>query len=49
MMVLLFNALSCVCAVEPVYYGHLGTNDRSFVYQSVLIFQVNMIKHHLGP
>ena len=32
--------------VEPVYYGHLGTNKKCPDYQ-VLIFQV--IKHHLGP
>ena len=28
--------------VEPVYYGHLGTNQRCPDYQGVLIFQVNL-------
>ena len=28
--------------VEPVYYGHLGTNQRYPDYQSVLIFQVSL-------
>ena len=26
--------------VEPVYYGHLGTNKKCPDYQGVLIFQV---------
>ena len=30
------------CTVEPVYYGHLGTNQRCPDYQGVLIFQVNL-------
>ena len=28
--------------VEPVYYGHLGTNQKYPDYQGVLIFQVNL-------
>ena len=28
--------------VEPVYYGHLGTNQRCPDYQGVLIFQVSL-------
>ena len=28
--------------VEPVYYGHLGTNQRCPDYQGVLIFQVGL-------
>ena len=28
--------------VEPVYYGHLGTNKKCPDYQGVLIFQVNL-------
>ena len=28
--------------VEPVYYGHLGTNQRCLDYQGVLIFQVSL-------
>ena len=30
------------CTVEPVYYGHLGTNQRCPDYQGVLIFQVSL-------
>ena len=33
--------------VEPVYYGHLGTNQKCPDYQEVLIFQV--ISCDLGP
>ena len=29
-------------AVEPVYYGHLGTNQSCPDYQGVLIFQVSL-------
>ena len=29
-------------AVEPVYYGHLGTNDKSPDYQGILIFHVSL-------
>ena len=28
--------------VEPVYYGHLGTNQKCPDYQGVLIFQVSL-------
>ena len=28
--------------VEPVYYGHLGTNKKCLDYQGVLIFQVSL-------
>ena len=28
--------------VEPVYYGHLGTNHKCHDYQGVLIFQVSL-------
>ena len=36
--------------VEPVYCGHLRTNQKCPDYQGVLIFRsVYMIKHHLGP
>ena len=28
--------------VEPVYYGHLGTDKQCPDYQSVLIFQVSL-------
>ena len=28
--------------VEPVYYGHLGTNQKFPDYHSVLIFQVSL-------
>ena len=28
--------------VEPVYYGHLGTNQRCPDYQGVLIFQISL-------
>ena len=28
--------------MEPVYYGHLGTNKKCPDYQGVLIFQVNL-------
>ena len=28
--------------VEPVYYGHPGTNQRCPDYQGVLIFQVSL-------
>ena len=28
--------------MEPVYYGHLGTNQRCPDYQGVLIFQVSL-------
>ena len=28
--------------VEPVYYGHFGTNQRHPDYQGVLIFQVSL-------
>ena len=31
-----------VVTVEPVYYGHLGTNQRCPDYQGVLIFQVSL-------
>ena len=32
-----------VCnTVEPVYYGHLGTNQKYPDYRGVLIFQVNL-------
>ena len=35
--------------VEPVYYGHLGTNKKCPDYQGVLIFQVSLYdKAHLG-
>ena len=27
--------------VEPVYYGHFGTNEKDPDYQGVLIFQVS--------
>ena len=30
------------CTVEPVYYGHLGTNKKCPDYQGVLIFQVSL-------
>ena len=30
------------CTVEPMYYGHLGTNKKCPNYQGVLIFQVNL-------
>ena len=43
--------LSAQCnTVEPVYYGHLGTNQRCPDYQGLLIFQVSLydIKHHLS-
>ena len=29
-------------AVEPVYYGHLGTSQTYPDYQGVLIFQVSL-------
>ena len=35
------------CTVEPVYYGHLGTNQRCPDYQGVLIFQVSL--HDKAP
>ena len=28
--------------MEPVYYGHLGTNQKCPDYQGVLIFQVSL-------
>ena len=28
--------------VEPLYYGHLGTNKKCPDYQGVLIFQVSL-------
>ena len=28
--------------MEPVYYGHLGTNKKCPDYQGVLIFQVSL-------
>ena len=28
--------------VEPVYYGHLGTNQKCPGYQGVLIFQLSL-------
>ena len=28
--------------VEPVYYGHLGTNQRCPDYQGILIFQASL-------
>ena len=31
---------ACKYTVEPVYYGHLGTNKKCPDYQGVLIFQV---------
>ena len=31
-----------MCTVEPVYYGHLGTNQKCPDYQGVLIFQVSL-------
>ena len=34
--------IMCVATVEPVYYGHLGTNQRCPDYQGVLIFQVSL-------
>ena len=34
-----------MCAVEPVYSGHHGTNPD---YPGVLIFQASLIKNHLG-
>ena len=30
----------CIDTVEPVYYGHLGTNQKCPDYQGVQIFQV---------
>ena len=37
------EAVRLNCAtVEPVYYGHLGTNQRCPDYQGVLIFQVSV-------
>ena len=34
--------------VEPVHYGHLGTNQKCPDYQGVLIFQLHNIMYHLG-
>ena len=39
--------VACFCCkqlytVEPVYYGHLGTNQRCPDYQGILIFQVSL-------
>ena len=33
---------STLSTVEPVYYGHLGTNRKCPNYQDVLIFQVSL-------
>ena len=33
---------TCKHTVEPVYYGHLGTNKKCPDYQDVLIFQVSL-------
>ena len=33
---------SYIYTVKPVYYGHLGTNEKCSDYQGVLIFQVNL-------
>ena len=30
------------CTVEPVYYGHLGTNQKCPDYQGILIFRVSL-------
>ena len=39
----LFPANVYVCTtVEPVYYGHLGTNEKYPDYQGVLIIQVSL-------
>ena len=37
-----FILLYTCYTVEPVYYGHLGTNQRCPDYQGVLIFQVSL-------
>ena len=34
--------VAVINTVEPVYYGHLGTNQRCPDYQGVLIFQVSL-------
>ena len=31
-----------LATVKPVYYGHLGTNQKCPDYQGVLIFQVSL-------
>ena len=38
----LLEAHNYIYIVEPVYYGHLGTNQRCPDYQGVLIFQVSL-------
>ena len=35
--------------MEPVYYGHLGTNKKCPDYQGVLIFQFSLYKTPFGP
>ena len=39
---ILISELNYAYTVEPVYYGHLGTNQRCPDYQGVLIFQVSL-------
>ena len=36
------QSISACVTVKPVYYGHLGTNQRCPDYQGVLIFQVSL-------
>ena len=36
-----FDGQILIDTVEPVYYGHLGTNQKCPDYQGVLIFQVS--------
>ena len=39
---IVFLGLAISTTVEPVYYGHLGINQRCPDYQGVLIFQVSL-------
>ena len=44
------NGMDCLHTVEPVYYGHLGTNKKCPDFQGVLISRsFYMKKCHLGP
>ena len=40
---------SYIATVEPVYYGHLGTDKKCPDYQGVLIFQVMINLYDKAP
>ena len=40
--IIIITEVYVATTVEPVYYGHVGTNKRCPDYQGVLIFQVSL-------